>query len=230
MNEGDLSAGNAISGLTLPIFAAMIDRIATWKIIEGLLFHFDKRRPLMFLLFKIIGLSRLASLTPTRKILDRSFRQMETHLDALEAQLQKTGGPFILGSSYSLADVSWLVIFEWLAQVDCIHVFLANGTRPRCSAYWERLKVRPSYRAAILEQSRATIAYGTERLRPEKAENTALRQALEAPLASRVVPSSRTEKLGRQARSESPEPDPAASPASAHERRVSSTSPTRRNA
>jgi len=64
LNHGDESAGNAIPGLTLPLFAAMIDRIATWKILEGLLFHFDKRRPLMFLGFKAMGLERFGLLAP----------------------------------------------------------------------------------------------------------------------------------------------------------------------
>jgi glutathione S-transferase len=31
MNEGEQSAGNTVPGLTLPLFAAMIDRIAVWK-------------------------------------------------------------------------------------------------------------------------------------------------------------------------------------------------------
>ena len=40
-------------GLTLPLFAAMIEHIPYWKILEGLLFHFDKMRPSMFLTFKV---------------------------------------------------------------------------------------------------------------------------------------------------------------------------------
>jgi hypothetical protein len=76
IEHGDESAGNAVPGLTLPLFAAMIDHIATWKILEGLLFHFDKKRPLVFLLFKAVGLSRLGRIAPAMKILARSRRQM----------------------------------------------------------------------------------------------------------------------------------------------------------
>ncbi len=187
--HGDASAGNAVPSLTVPIFAAMIDRIAYRNILEGLLFHFDRRRPLVFLLFKLLGLEKLHRLAPAMKTLARSRRRMGRHLDALEEKLA-SGGPWILGDAFSLADVSWLVIFERLEQVDSLHLFLGEGRRPACTAYWQRLRARPSYRAAILEQSHPTIAYGTDRLRKAKAANSALRAALEgrspsAPTAGR---------------------------------------------
>ncbi|MCP5056615.1 MAG: glutathione S-transferase family protein [bacterium] len=179
LEHGDESAGNAVPGLTVPIFAAMIDRIAFWKILEGLLFHIDRRRPVVFLVLKLRGLAGLAKLRPVVAVIRRSHRQMGEHLDALEAQLRDGGGPWILGEAYSLADVSWSVIFERLAQVDCEHVHLREDLRPECAAYWARLKSRPSYRAAILEHPHPTIAYGTNRLREAKAADPALRAALE---------------------------------------------------
>ncbi len=179
LEHGDESAGNAVPGLTVPIFAAMIDRIPYRNILEGLLFHFDRRRPLVFLAFKFRGLEKLHGMKPAMQILARSRRQMGDHLDALEAQLEKSGGPWILGETFSLADVSWLVIFQRLAQVDAVHVFLGEGRRPACTVYWHRLQARPSFREAILEHSHPTIAYGTERLQKAKAANPALRAALE---------------------------------------------------
>ena len=179
LEHGDASAGNAVPGLTVPIFAAMIDRIALWKIVEGLLFHIDKRRPLVFLVLKLRGLEKLAKLRPVVGVIRRSHRQMGEHLDALEQQLRDGGGPWILGATYSLADVSWSVIFERLAQVDCEGVHLRADLRPECTAYWERLKARPSYRAAILDHPHPTIAYGTQRLKDAKAADPALRDALE---------------------------------------------------
>jgi hypothetical protein len=80
--------------------------------------------------------------------------------------------------------VSWLVIFERLVQADWLHVFVADGRRPACAAYWQRLSARPSYRAAILEQSHPTIARGTQRLRRCKAADPALRRAIEGSLSA----------------------------------------------
>ncbi len=179
LEQGDASAGNAIPGLTLPLFAAMIDRIPAWKILEGALFHFDKRRPFMFLGFKTVGLARLGRIAPAMKVLARSRRQMGSHLDALEKALALSGGPWILGETFSLADVSWLVIFERLVQADALHVFVGDGRRSACAAYWERLMSRPSYRQAILDHGHPTIEYGTRRLREAKAADPALRAALE---------------------------------------------------
>jgi glutathione S-transferase len=178
MREGDRSAGNAVPGLTLPIFAAMIEKIPAWNILEGLLFHFDRRRPLIFLLFKWRGLEHLPRLVPAMKALARSRRQMGVHLDALEERLAR-GGPWILGQTFSLADVSWSVIFERLAQVDSLHVFVGEGLRPACEAWWRALRARPAYRAAILDQGHPLIAYGTDRIRKAKAQDPALREALE---------------------------------------------------
>jgi len=179
LERGDESAGNAIPGLTVPIFAAMIDRIALWKILEGLLFHIDRRRPLVFLVLKARGLEQLTKLRPVIGAIRRSHRQLADHLDALEQQLRDSGGPWILGETYSLADVSWCVIFERLAQVDCESVHLRDELRPECTAYWARLKARPSYRAAILDHSHPTIRYGTRRLIDAKAADPELRNALE---------------------------------------------------
>jgi glutathione S-transferase len=179
LEHGDESAGNAVPGLTLPLFAAMIDRIPAWKIGEGVLFHFDKIRPFLFLTLKVWGLARLGRLAPAMKVLARSRRQMNVHLDALEAKLSAGGGAWILGESFSLADVSWLVIFERLAQVDGLDAFVGGDLRPACAAYWERLRARPSYRAAILDHAHPTVAYGTQRLREAKAADPALHTALE---------------------------------------------------
>jgi glutathione S-transferase len=179
LNHGEESAANAVPGLTLPLFAAMIERIPAWRILEGLLFHFDRKRPLLFLTLKWRGLKGLGQLNPIVKVLARSRLQMGVHLDALESQLREGGGPWILGESFSLADVSWLVIFERLVQVDCLGVFLGAGLRPECAAYWGRLKERPSYREAIVAHSHPTIAYGTKRLQGAKAGDPALRAILE---------------------------------------------------
>jgi len=179
LNNGDASACNAIPALTVPIFATMIERIPYAKIIEGLLFHIDRRRPLLFLLLKARGIAGLLGMTPAVKLIARSRRQMATHLDALEAALVERGGPWLLGETFSLADVSWLVIFERLRQVDALDVFLGSGQRPACAAYWARLAARPSYGQAILEQGHPTIEYGMRRLVEAKRANGALAAVLD---------------------------------------------------
>jgi len=175
----ETSIGNVVPRLTLQLFAAMIEKVPYRNILEGLLFHFDKKRPVLFLTLKARGLERLHTLTPIMRLLADGRRHAGEHLDALEAQLAATRGPWILGDAFTLADVSWLVIFERLRQVDAEHVFLGGGRRPECTAYWERLRARPSYAQAILGCSHPLIDHGTRRLRQGKAADPELRAALE---------------------------------------------------
>jgi len=183
LEHGDESAGNAVPALTVPLFATMIEKIAYWKILEGLLFHFDKQRPLVFLVLKLRGIERIGSIPPAVRIIARGRRQLAAHLDVLEAQLEKSGGPWILGSRFTLADVSWLVIFERFRQADCLQAFTGDALRPRCTAYWEALRKRPSYQQAIVDHSHPLIDYGTRRLEEAKASDPALGEVLEGPPA-----------------------------------------------
>ncbi len=179
IENGDKSAGNAVPGLTVPLFCTMIEKISFWRIGEGLLFHFDKFRPVLFSMLKLRGIKNLARLKPLAKAIGRSRRQMSVHLDGLEEQLERVGGPWILGDHFTLADVSWLVIFERLRQTDAEVAFLGDGKRPNLTAYWERLKQRPAYAEAILGHSHPLIDYGQRRIAEAKAADSGLRACLE---------------------------------------------------
>ncbi len=177
--NADKTAGNAVPGLTLPLFFTMVEKIPYWRIAEGLFFHFDKKRPMMFIFFKLRGIENLAKMAPAVKVIAASRREMGIHLDALESQLAKSGGPWILGEMYSLADVSWLVILERLRQADAEAAFFGDGKRPGVEQYWARLKARPAYRAAILDQSHPAIEYGTRRIEEARAISAPLRRCLD---------------------------------------------------
>jgi glutathione S-transferase len=158
------SAGNCVPGLTLPLFAAMIRDIPAHRILEGLLFHRLKQRPVLFLLLKMLGLARFTSLPPLRRAVESSRRHLERHLAALEAQLAESGGPWITGAQLTLADVSWAVIFERLREADWTDVLLTPGLR----AYWQRLRARPSYDAAMTQHQHPLVRTGTARIAAEK--------------------------------------------------------------
>ncbi|MEM7280225.1 MAG: glutathione S-transferase family protein [Pseudomonadota bacterium] len=179
LNNMESSAGNAVPGQTIPLFATMIEKIATWRIFEGLLFHHNKRMPMLFFMLKSKGLRALADDARLNKFLNESRTQLTKHLKALEHQLDGSGGPWILGETFTLADVSWLVIFERLLQVDALDVFVTSEQLPACADYWDRLKRRPSYKQAILDHAHPIVVYGTNRIRETKAANPAIRELLE---------------------------------------------------
>jgi len=173
------SAGNAVPGLTVPLFSSMMQDVPVHWILEGVLFHRLKIRPLLFLALKVRGLRGLPHLPPAVKAIKACGRAMNRHLDDLEAQLLASGGPWILGESFTLADVSWVVVVERLREADSLHVFLGDGRRPAVTAWWDRIRARPSYRVAIEEHGHETVVAGTERLRAAKRADPALRAALE---------------------------------------------------
>jgi glutathione S-transferase len=110
------SAANCVAVLTVPLFASAMQEIPYRKLVEGLLFHRLKFRPVLFLVLKIRGLPGLLKLRPAVKQVSAAFRAMEGHLDALAEQLGMR--PWICGEQFTLADISWMVIFERLEEAD----------------------------------------------------------------------------------------------------------------
>lgn len=177
--DRDRYAGNCIPGLTLPIFATMVERIPYWRILEGLLFHPDKRRPMLFMLLKWRGIGGLPGMAPALRMLRASRDDMAKHLDALDAHLEKTGGPWIAGDTFSLADVSWAVLLDRLAEVDWADWFWGGDRRPHVRAYFARLDDRPSVRSGVLDWRDPLTRRGSERVREAKRTDPRLREALE---------------------------------------------------
>lgn len=174
----EASAGNCVPGLTVPLFTTMVQDIPYRKIFEGLLFHRIKLRPLLFLLMKLRGPDGIARAPRARVLVGHSRAHMHRHQDDLETQLQESGGPWILGASFSLADVSWMVIFERLREADWEAVFLTES-RPRTKKYWQALQARPSYGQAIVAFGHPTIERGRERLLEQKKTSAGLRALYE---------------------------------------------------
>ena len=179
LNNADKTAGNAIPGQALPLFCTMVEKVPYLRIFEGLLFHFDRLRPLLFIVLKLRGIENIHKIAPAAQVIAATRRHMAGHLDALEARLEKSGGPWILGDQYTLADVSWLVIFERMRQADSEGVFFSEANRPLGAAYWQRLRQRPAYAEAILAHSHPLIEYGRQRIGDAKASSADVRICLE---------------------------------------------------
>jgi glutathione S-transferase len=172
-------AGNCIPGLTLPIFATMLAHTPWSYFLEGLLFHRLKQRPMIFAMLKLRGLAGMLKTPPAVKVIAKSRVHMARHLDDLSHQLEKSGGPWIAGERFSLADVSWVVILDRIMEADWDGFFWGAEKRPLVSAYWERLKGRPSYAAQIEGERCDRTREGMRELREAKAASPELAAALE---------------------------------------------------
>ncbi len=154
------TAGNAVPGLTTPIFAAMVEHIPTHRILTGLLFHRLKVRAVFFLALKAFGLKNLPKMKPVIKLLHASKQAMQVHFDELEETLAKSGGPWIVGDQFTLADVGIMVIFDRLREGDWLDEFLIDA-RPNIRAYWSALQERPSYQAGVASHAHPMVTQGT---------------------------------------------------------------------
>lgn len=172
-------AGNCVAALTLPLFATMVHYIPVREIGKGLLTHPNKERPILFLTLRLLGVRRLPWIRPMVSVLRRARTDLERHLDALTAQLESHGGPWICGDQFSLADVSWVVLLDRLVEADWDAFFWGQDRRPRIAAYWARLQERPSVRRQI-EGARADITKkGMADLKRAKRQDPRLLRALE---------------------------------------------------
>lgn len=156
----DETAGNAIPGLTGPIFAAMVRNIPVYRILEGVLFHRLKIRAFFFLALKLFGLKGLPKLKPLIQMLHGSQAAMHQHLDHLETVLNTSDGPWIVGAQFTLADVGMMVIFDRLREGDWLETFLTED-RPHVAAYWAALRERPSYAAGVASHQHPLVIQGT---------------------------------------------------------------------
>lgn len=173
------TAGNAIPGLTTPIFAAMVEHIPTRNILTGLLFHRLKIRAVFFLALKLFGLRNLPKMKPIITLLHSSKEAMQAHFDELEAALEKSGGPWIVGDQFTLADVGIMVIFERLREGDWLDEFLTE-TRPHACAYWQALQARPSYQTAVANHMHPMVTQGTQDIVDLKQQDPRFRMAMTA--------------------------------------------------
>jgi glutathione S-transferase len=172
------TAGHSIPGLTTPLFSAMVASIPTWKILEGVLFHFDKKRPMAFLVMKLLGIKRFHLIKPALAYYQQGIVKIQEHLDELQKQLEQSGGPWIMGDDFTLADVGWVPIFVRLEQIDVLPHLLASEKFQVSQAYYEALKSRPSYQSSILDHQHPAVLEGTRRIVRAKSENPALKSAL----------------------------------------------------
>ena len=121
----------------------MIKHVPTHRILENLLFHRMKIRPVFFLAMRLLGINRTLRLKPLQNMIYESWAAMSDHLEEFEGRLSSSGGPWIYGHQFTLADVGMMVIFDRLNEGDWVDIF--TPSRAAVYAHWEALQSRKSY-------------------------------------------------------------------------------------
>jgi glutathione S-transferase len=175
MGDLDKRAGACVPGLTLPLFASMMRYIPAHRLIDGLLFHPDKGRPVFFLAAKFAGVKGLMNMKPPRQIMTASRDAMARHLKTLDEALVTNGGPWILGDKFTLADITLASLLLRIDETGWLAGFASGGRLPNVTAYFDRLKARPSWQSAIAQHEHGAVKRGVTDLKDLVARDAALR-------------------------------------------------------
>ena len=166
----DKYAGNCVSLFTIPLFVAMLKNISIFKYIKYLIKHPDRFRALNFLAFKVLAYRVFKKGSPIFKIIKSASLNLNNHFKELDIHLE--GKNWIDGDNFSLADITWMVIFHRLSEVYLIEYFFMN--KNNLKNYFERLKKRNSYQTALLDYTSDEIWTGKSNLAHELNNNKIL--------------------------------------------------------
>jgi glutathione S-transferase len=170
--------GACVPALTLPLFITAIRYIPLHRILFGFLFHPDKARPMFFSLARVLGLRRTLAIRPIQQMVLNGRRYMRTHLGKIDDALGQTGGPWILGAQFSLADITLGCVLLRLEETGFLGSFLEKGDLGRLAAYYQRLQSRPSWKTAIVDVTHPIITRGAEDLRVARSHDREIAQML----------------------------------------------------
>lgn len=181
-------AGACIPGLTMPLFVTAIQHIPLRNILVGFLFHFDHKRPALFTVSKLFGLRFMMRHSPVRTIMYESRDHMRGHLVRLNAALAHDERKWILGSDYSLADITLACVLLRLEETGWLAWFEKAEEIGHVSAYFARLKTREAWSAAISAQAHPIVEFAKRDLREAVSDDPSLREIIYGPMSDEPAP------------------------------------------
>uniref|UniRef100_A0A7S2U3I9 GST N-terminal domain-containing protein n=1 Tax=Lotharella oceanica TaxID=641309 RepID=A0A7S2U3I9_9EUKA len=179
IHETKKLAGNCIPGLSLPLFAAMVQYVPTCEILKGLLTHPHKERPLVFLLMRALGPRWVMQIPIFYSGMRKAREDLKGHLASLERQLASHGRPWITGDVFTLADVSWIVLLDRLREANWLEYYLGSNKYPFLKIYWERAQLRTSCRSQLAKVRCRVAQAGMNDLGRQKKDYPRLLELLE---------------------------------------------------
>lgn len=170
--------GSCVPPLTLPLFITAIRAIPLHRILFGLLFHPDKKRPVFFSAAKLLGLKRMLAQKPLQQMIGTGRRHMASHLAHLDRALKDSNGHWILGQQFTLADITLACVLLRIDETGFLDGFIAQGRLDAVRAYYDRLRARPSWQAAIRNITHPIIEQAVADLKHNRATDPEIERAL----------------------------------------------------
>lgn len=175
-------AGACIPGLSFPMFMAAMQYIPLKKVVEGFLFHPKIQSPILFSSFKVFGLRGMTKLKRLTDLMHSSRDCMLVHLGTLNAALKDHGKDWVLGDGFTLADITIGCMLERLSETGWLDWFAAHADIEETLAYFERIKARPAWKAAITDQAHPIVEQAKRDLRTIRIEDKALAEKIYGPV------------------------------------------------
>jgi|TARA_Y200000002_G_scaffold140322_1_gene115762 glutathione S-transferase len=111
-------------------------------------------------MFKVLSYGVFKKGTPLFKITKSAVKNLNIHFDELNDHLNEK--KWIDGNKFSLADITWMVLFHRLEESQLTNYFLNN--RGNLIGYFNRLKARESYKSELLDYEENSIKVGKDKL------------------------------------------------------------------
>ena len=133
----------------MPFCANFILNVDIWNVLESILMI-----PLLndylaiVLLIKTVGVETFIKVKKVGSLVSPVRRGLNHHMAILTKDLEASGGPYICGDSYTLADVSMVPIFERMEYGRWWRTDSLKTQFPLVSKYWDAIQERDGYKAS----------------------------------------------------------------------------------
>jgi len=93
----------------------------------------------------------------TKEYIDAAFEDLRNACGRMENALGETGGPWIMGEQFTLVDVCLVPTIDRLDDLGYADMW--QGSLPRVTEWWARIRQRPSYKTSFYKGARFSDAY-----------------------------------------------------------------------
>ena len=156
--------GACIPGLTLPLFAVMMQSVRFSALLRGLALHNDGKRVMFFVMARLLGPERVVTVKPIRTLIERSRSAVAVHLRELERHLAESEGPYLTGSEFGLGDAALSVVYLRLEEAGWLDILCLHSEFPLIRNHYDTLRTRRSWE--VLEDAYpARVAQAAGQLR-----------------------------------------------------------------
>ncbi len=166
-----LIKGNEIFTVSLPLVGAVLEQKSITELIKVFLYNRFSRRPMTSTVVRKLKLVSILESTVLADAFESAKEALETELDEAEHSLKEHGEAWLTGETFTQIDIELMILLDRLDLVTILED-LFDAHRPNLRSYWQRLKSRKSYKAAILKHRRSDVANARKKILEERANNS----------------------------------------------------------